>query len=146
MSCLISISLMPRLLPGERVFYIRRWIWAASGKSLPSYRLFFLLPPIQEAGIYVTDRRVLLVGYLFRILAFETSIWFPRCVVSETDEVVQTVTVDRMPIFGRYIEIISKDPVKHWYRSQQSRLRLFVRDPQSLHDMIAQAMACEEPS
>jgi len=146
MSCLMSISLMPRLLPGERVFCIRQWIWAASGKSLPSYRLFFLLPPIQEAGIYVTDRRVLLVAYLFRILAFETSIWFPRCVVSETDEVIQTVTVDRMPIFGRYIEMITKDPVKHWYRSPQSRLRLFVRDPQSLHDMIAQAMAGEEPS
>ena len=142
----VSVSLVPRLLSGEKVLSIRQWIWAASGKSLPSYRLFFLLPPIQEAGIYVTDRRVLLVAYLFRIFAFEASIWFPRCVASETDEVIQSETVDRMPILGRYIEIISTDPVKHWYRSPESRLRLFVRDPQSLHNVIAQAMAGEQPS
>jgi hypothetical protein len=141
----VSISLMPRLLPGERVLSTRQWIWAASGKSLPSYRLFFLLPPIQEAGIYVSDRRILLVTYLFRIFAFEASLWFPRCAASEVDEVVQSVTAGKMPIAGRYIEIISKDPVRHWYRSPQSRIRLFVRDPQSLHDVIAQAMAGEEP-
>ena len=140
MSYRIDISLIPRLLPGEKVLGVRRWIWAASGKSLPSYRLFFSLPPIQEAGIYITDKRILQVFYLFRILAFEYSIWFPRHITSETEEIIQSVAIGRMPIFGKYIEIISHDPVRRWPRSPQARLRLFLHNPEELCDLISQAM------
>ena len=144
MSFGISISLIPRLLPVEKVLYVRKWIWAASGKSQPSYRLFFSLPPVQEAGLYLTDKRMLVVYYFLRILAIETSIWFPRHAESKTEEVIQTATVGKMPIFGRYIEIISKDPIRHWYRSPQSRLRIFLRDPKPLYDLISKVMSEDE--
>lgn len=140
MSYKAGISLIPQFLAGEKVLYVKKWIWAASGKSLPSYRLFFSLPPIQEAGIYLTDRRILIATYLFRILAFEWSIWFPQRVVSETEEVIQDVTIGRMPVFGKYLQIISEDPIRRWYRSPKSRLRIFLRDPQPLYDLISRAM------
>lgn len=140
MNLRIDFNLLPHIQPDEKVLCVKKWLWAASFKSLPTYRFFFSLPPIMESGIYVTDRRLLKVLYIFRILSIEMSIWFPGYATAEKDETMRSVTIDEMPVFGRYLEIISEDSIKRWYRSRQLRIRLFLRDPQPICGLISQAI------
>jgi hypothetical protein len=61
----LSTSALPDLLPGERTVHSRKRLWAVVNKSWPIYRLFFSLPPLWSAGLYLTDRRILFIGMTF---------------------------------------------------------------------------------
>jgi hypothetical protein len=41
---------------------------------------------------------------------------------------------------GPYLEVISEDPARHWYRSDRLRLRLFMKSAEQYHEVIAAVM------
>lgn len=138
MSYRLGINMLPQFEPGEEVVYFKPWVWGASAKSLPTYRLYWSLPPLWEMGVYVTDRRVLVVTHLLRLLRSDYSIWFGEDAAFMGREVVRDVSVQSVPILGRCVEVVSEDRAWHWYRSHRLRLRLFTRDPEPIYATIAQ--------
>jgi hypothetical protein len=146
MSLYFKFNVLPSLLPDERVLLRKDWVWAASGKSLPSYRWFFSLPPLWEAGLFVTDRRVLFVSYCLRLLTQEFSQWFDGKAGSADDELVVAVDVGRTRLAGPYLEIVSERPRRYWYRSPRARVRIFMKDPERAHQIITQAMGERDAS
>jgi hypothetical protein len=135
-----SFNVLPSFLPGEKVLFFKMWVWAASGKSWPSYRWSFSVPPFMEQGLYVTDRRVLVVFYIFRTIKFEDSLWFEGRGEPGGNEFVKEVNVGKSRIVGPYLEVVSESSVKQWCRSPKIRLRLFMKNPEPIRRIIAEAM------
>jgi len=136
-----SLNLLPSFLPGEEVLFFKRWVWVSSGKSWPKYyRWGFSLPPFMESGMYVTDRRVLYVHYLFRSTEFEFSQWFEGKQGAGNNELVKKVSCGKSWLLGSYLEVVSDNSVKQWCRSPQMRIRLFMKNPEPVCRIIAEAM------
>jgi len=135
--------MLPKLLPGEKVLLFKPWLWFASGKSYPSYRIFFPIPVLYEAGLYITDRRILLVFYLCRLVILENSIWLKGKGELENNEFIEEISVDENFLLGTYLEIVSEISPIPWYRSHRARLRFFMKNAESVHKIIAEAMAKE---
>lgn len=133
-----SINLLPSFQAGEKVVFFKKWVWLGSMKSLPSYRLWPSLPPIVEHGMYVTQRRVLHVFHIFRLLRQELSQCFDEKDKSEYGEFMKEVNVGKSWLFGPYLEIVSECPTKSWWRSSELRLRLFMGNPESVRRVIAE--------
>jgi cytidylate kinase len=93
-----------------------------------------------DQGFYVTDRRVLLVGYMFRVLKFEYSLWFEEAGVPDNNDIVKEVNVRKSRIAGPYLEIVAESPVKQWLRSRQATIHIFMRNPEPVRKIIAEAM------
>ncbi len=138
-------DLTPGLLPGERVLVVRRWVWAGSFRSLPSYRVFFSLPPLWEVGLYITDHRLLVVSYLFRLLTTEFSQWYEGKADPGDHDIIQEARVGRSSIGGSFLEIISDNPKRRWWRSSKARIRLFMGDADSTYRVISQAARFRHP-
>jgi hypothetical protein len=128
----------PTFQPGETVLYCQPWVRALSCKSPPSYRLFFSLPPLTEMAMYVTDRRIFLIDCFLRLLPQEFSVWFSRGPQGEEREMFKSVSTGRVHWSGNYLELISEDLQTHWYRSRELRLRLFLRNPEPLRQLISE--------
>jgi tRNA A-37 threonylcarbamoyl transferase component Bud32 len=137
---------LPELLPGETVVHVKRRLWAVFNKSLPTWRLFFSLPPLWEAGLYVTDRRLLLISHFLGLLGQEFSIWFPGRAPAGEAEFLRGVTVGRSRWLGSCLDLKSECLRKRWYRSRELLLRLYVREPELLCDRIAAAQASPAPA
>jgi hypothetical protein len=63
-----QFNALPALRAGETVLFFNKWVWALSTNSFPGYRVFFSLPPVLDAGLYITDRRVLVLASVFRLI------------------------------------------------------------------------------
>jgi len=137
----VGFALLPRLLPGERILYCKPWIWAVSGKSLPSYRVSLMIPLVQEAGLYVTDRRILLPCFVFRLVVLEFVAWFESEDESRGEERVREVCTGRSCLLGPYLEIVTHTAVKHWFRSPDARIRVFMGDPEPVCSIISEAVS-----
>lgn len=141
-----SFNMLPKFLPGEKILLFKPWLWfgsgkKSSGKSFPYYyRIFFPIPLLCEAGLYVTDRRVLLVSYLCRLLIMENNLWFKDKGKLEDNEFIEETSVSRNFLLGPYLEIISEAYPAPWYRSHQARLRIFMKDAEFARRVIAEAM------
>ncbi len=134
-------NLLPSFLAGEKVLFLKRWVWAASERSGPYYyRWSFSIPPVMEQGLYVTDRRVLAVFYIFRVLKFEYSLWFEGRCEAGNNEIVKEVNARKRRIAGPYLEIVAESPVKRWFHSRQGTVHIFMRNPESVRKIIAEAM------
>ena len=129
----IRIYPFPVFEPGERVLASRRGIWWASGMSLPSYRVFFPLPPIMGMTLYVTDRRVMVVYHLLGLLNAEFSQWFP---CSGGDEVIVGTCAGKGLLLGPFLEIVSERERHPIWRSRRARLRYCVKSPEALLGLI----------
>ena len=137
--------MLPRLEPGEKVLYFKSILWAVTGKSLPSYRASFSCPPIQEMGLYVTDRRVFLPGWVLRIFRVEWMAWFAETHKIADRDYVEAVSVGRNRLFGPYLELITCNPVQHWWRSRKARIRLFLKSPEPVCRLITETLAPTNP-
>ncbi|MBA4148135.1 MAG: protein kinase [Verrucomicrobia bacterium] len=135
----------PALLPGERVLHFKKWLWAMSSKSIPGYRLFFSFPPFWDAGFYVTDRRVIVVSSIFRLLYQDFSIWFSQDIKAPNVDVLKGVSVGR-GFFGSYLETISEASEPGWYRSSGLRVRIYTRETEALQKIISDAQFSAEHS
>jgi hypothetical protein len=137
-----SFSLLPTLLPGETILFFQQRVWLSSGKSFPSYRIFFTLPPCFEAGLYVTDRRVLLVAHVLRLFSQEFDQWFAGRGGPADDVLIQNVTAGRSRWLGPYLEIASESSAGEvWYRSRRVRVRLYMRNAEAVQRVIAERLA-----
>jgi hypothetical protein len=137
-----SFSLLPMLLPGERILFFQRRVWLSSGMSFPSYRVFFTLPPCFEAGLYVTDTRVLLVAHVLRLFSQEFDQWFAGRGAPADDVFIQNVTVGASRWWGPYLEITSEiSGGEVGYRSRRARVRLYMRNAEAVQRVIAERLA-----
>jgi serine/threonine protein kinase/predicted esterase len=134
-----QFGLMPNLLPGERVLHFQKRLGATLWKSLPTYRFNVSWPPLSEVELYVTDRRVIVLTNVLRLVTNEFSMWFRNTAPGAASEVFKRVTLGQSRWFGPYLELISEHPEKRWYRSRELRLRLFVREPEVLETLISSA-------
>jgi len=132
--------MLPKLLPGEKVLFFKPWLWFASGKSFPNYRILFPIPLLCEAGLYITDRHVLSVFYICRLFIQEYSIWVKDKRAPEDNEFIKETSVGKNLLLGTYLEIVSETSPRPWYRSHQARLRYFMKDAEFVHRVIAEAM------
>jgi hypothetical protein len=94
-----------------------------------------------DIGLYVTDRRVLLVAHIFRLVTQECSLWYGGRNPPDDLELIKEVSVGRHMLLGPYLEVISEDSVRHWYRSHRLRLRLFMKSAEQYQEVITAAMA-----
>jgi len=134
-----SFNVLPALLPGEKVLFFKRWVWAGSAKSLPTNRVWVSPPLLLEHGLYITDRRVLNIFHMFRLLTQDFSQWFDGKEEAGGADLVKDVTVGKN-LLGSYLEVVSESPVKRWYRSRRFRLRLYMRNPAFVCQIISEAM------
>ena len=137
----VSLNMLPSFLAGEKVLFFKRWVWAGSFESWPTcYRWNFSIPPLTEQGLYVTDRRVLDVIYIFRIIKLEYSLWFEAGGGPGDNEFVKEVNVGKSWIVGPYLEVVSESAVKQWWRSRRLQSRFFIKNPESVRKIIAETM------
>jgi hypothetical protein len=141
----VSFNVLPVFLVEEKVLFFKRWVWTSSGKSQPiyyGYRLLFSLPPLLENGLYITDRRVLHVCYLFRIIKCEFSQWFEGKQEPPDNELVRDTSCGKSLLLGPYLDIVSENLVKQWFRPPHVpvRIRLYMREPAFVCQIISEAM------
>jgi len=139
--------MLPKLLPGEKVLLFKPWLWFATGKKwLPGksfpyyYRIFFPIPLLCEAGLYLTDRRVLFVFYLCRLFIMENSLWFKDKGKLKDNEFIEETSVGQNFLLGTYLEIVSEIFPIPRYRSRRARLRFYMKDAEYARRVIAEAM------
>jgi hypothetical protein len=135
-----KFNLLPSLLAGEKVLFFKRWVLAASALSPPNYRWTFSLPPVCEAALYVTDRRILYIAHFLRLLTVEFDQWFKGKQEPEEPELVKDVSVGRNLLLGPYLEVVSESLVKLRFRSRRCRMRLYMREPEPVCQVISEAM------
>ena len=138
MSLQFRFNSLPALQPGETVLLFKKWVWAMSTKSLPSYRVFASLPPLCEAGLYITNRRVLVLASVFRLLTQEISQWHAGFAEGGDSDVIRRVELGRSSLVGPYLEIVSTTAEQHWYRSPDLRVRLYIRNAEDARRIIAE--------
>jgi serine/threonine protein kinase/predicted esterase len=134
-----QFGLLASLEAGERVLHFQKRVGATLWKSLPTYRFNVSWPPLSEMELYVTDRRVLVVSHVLRLVTNEFSMWFPSAAPGAAYECFRQVTVGQSRWFGCFLDLISEHPEKTWYRSRELRLRLYVRQPELLERLILSA-------
>ena len=138
MSLQFRFNSLPALQPGETVLLFKKWVWAMSTKSLPSRRIFCSLPPFCEAGLYITNRRVLVLASVFRLLTQEISQWHAGHADGGDDDVIRRVELGRSSLVGPYLDVVSTSAKKHWYRSPELRLRLYIQNAEEACRIIAE--------
>jgi hypothetical protein len=137
----VSLNMLPSFLAGEKVLFFKRWVWAGSWKSWPTcYRWNFSTPPFTEQGLYITDRRVLEVIYIFRTIKLEYSLWFEGRGGPGDNEFVKEVNVGKSWIVGPYLEVVSESSVKQWWRSRRLQSRFFMKNPESVRRVITETI------
>ena len=137
----ISFNILPSFIDREEVLLSKRWVWLGSAKSLPTYRWWPSLPPLVEHGLYVTDKRVLHVFHIFRLFKQEFSQWYVEKGGLKDNDFVKEVATGKSWLLGPYLEIVSRNSAKRWYRSSEARLRLFMRSPENICELIDKKIA-----
>ncbi len=136
-----KVNLLPILQHGEKVLFIKKWVGFCTCLSSPNYRWSFSLPPVQEQGLYVTDRRLLHILHLFRLLTVEFDQWFDENNPAQDTELIRKVRADRHWLCGPYLEIVSESTKTLWFRSRKTRMRLYMRKAESVCNIITEAIA-----
>ena len=131
-----QFGLQPNLASGERVLHFQKRVGAALWKSPPTYRFNVAWPPLSEMELYVTDRRVILVTHVLRLVTNEFSLWFQAAAPGAAAETLKRVTTGQSRWFGPCLDMISEHPEERWYRSHELRLRLYKRQPEVLAALI----------
>lgn len=144
------------LLPGEMVRAKWPRVWYMLGKSMPSYRAFFPLPPLWDASCVVTNHRIIVSARLFIVFAQYFSIWFPGKAPQGESELFTSASICEPPPGAAwwkfmeapnspYLEIFSEQPNKHWYRSRILRLWLVTRNRTLLRQFLSAIESSAEP-
>jgi len=136
----VKFNLLPILQPGEKVLLVKRWVGFCTYLSSPNYRWSFSLPPVQEQGLYVTDQRVLHILHVFRLFTVEFDQWFEKKSNNSDTEFIKEVNTGRNLLCGPYLEIVSENSSKPWYRSRRVRMRLYMKNPKYACQIITEAI------
>jgi len=92
-------------------------------------------------GLYITDRRILLPVWVLRIFRVEWMAWYAGRDETLDADYLESVAVGRNAFFGTYLELITWNPVEHWWCSRKARIRLFMRNPEPVCRVITEALA-----
>jgi len=132
---------MSPLLPDERVLHNQACFRAVSSACLPSYRIWFNLPPLWATTLFVTNRRCLVVTDLFRAITQEVDMWYSSHNPDDRTDIITTVSCKK-GLFGRCLEIRSRDPKRprQWLCSPNMTVRFFLKNPESVENVILAAM------
>lgn len=133
-------NLLPDLHSGEKIEATKKWVGFCSGLSFPNYRWSFSLPPLIEQGLFITDRRIVHISYVFRIFSQQFDQWFDSDESVQDTELIQEVTSGRHWLLGAYLEIISESTKKLWYRSRRARIRIYTKDAEEFSTKINSLM------
>jgi len=113
----------------------------ASGKAWPNYRIGLWIPFIFETGVYVTNKRIMLVSHNFRLLTQELSLWFKdNTEKRRNSDFIQGIHLGKSWIWGPYLEVKFENSSKLWYRSSNAWIRLYTKKPEIIHTAITQIM------
>jgi hypothetical protein len=104
-----------RARPGEVIQHSIDSIPFISGKALPSYRVFFPIPPLMRAGLLVSEQRMILVAYMFGFLVQESSFWYRATAPADDPEIIQSVALGEHKLLGKYLEVVSHHPRRMKY-------------------------------
>ena len=128
---------MTPLPPDENVLYIQSKFRAVTGTSLPSYKIYFNLPPAWALSLYITNRRCLIVTRLFGVFTQEMDLWYPACKPAADSEYIISIACVK-GLFGKCLEIRSFDPLrpKTWLCSKKMTLRFFLNNAEHLESII----------
>ena len=143
MATRFRFNVQPSFYPGERVLFTKNWLWFLSCKALPTYRVVFPLPPLCQAGMYVTDRRVLIVFPMLGLASLETDAYFSGAGEPREKEILKGVTCGRNWLLGPYLQIMTEDSQVHWYSflpSPVARFRIYMKNPERISLIICDAM------
>jgi len=131
---------MSGFYPGEEILHTVHSIGFMSTKALPSYRLFFPLPPLWRVSLYITDKRAFLVAYLFGVVIQEFITWYPGRAPAGDHERVHSTRVGKLKLFGRYLELVSYNSRRPWYWrcicSPSVRMRFYLKNPEPLYESL----------
>jgi hypothetical protein len=130
-------GLSPPLQSGEKNLYFKPIVWAVSAKSLPSYRISVSCPLLLQIGLLVTDRRVVLTCRVLGFFRLDWTAWFAE--TNSREDHLETVSTGCNRLFGPYLELSTRNPVRHWWRSSMARIRVCMKDPESIRRLISEA-------
>ena len=136
-----KFNLLPTLLPGEKVLFVKKWVGFCTCLSSPNYRVSFSLPPLLEQGLFVTDQRVLHIAHCFRAFTQEFTQCFDGNKGLKDTELIKKVRYGRHWLCGPYLEIVSENTKMLWCRSRKARMRLYMRKAEFACKIITEAMA-----
>jgi hypothetical protein len=138
-----QFNTLPRLQEGKTVLLFLPWVWVMLSSSKPSYRVFASVPPLFEARVYFTDRRILVLMSVFRLVFQEVSLWFSEF-GKAGEGVMQSSAVGENGIRGHCLDVMSKNDGTQWYRSPELRVRMFTRHAHQAHAIISQMLGSKE--
>lgn len=132
-------------LPGEKVYHEIRRVGLCSSYSPPSSSLAFSIPFFLRMSLHITDRRVVLLAWMFGLLVQEYSAWFPDCSPENDTEIVKSARLGHARIAGPYLEIITgNDHRQGWHRflcSPEIRGRYYMKSPEPLYDAVRSGLS-----
>ena len=135
----------PPLLIGESVLYFQPHVWVASGKALPSYRVTVSVPFIQEMSLCVTDKRVVFSCRLFRLMRFDWAAWYVTEDSAGDLDRIEEVSIGTSLLLGPYLQMMTSNPVRHWWRSRFARIRIQMKDPEPVCYLISERLGTSSP-
>jgi hypothetical protein len=140
MTLSLKVCLNPDLLDGEHILHVVPSVGFVSCKALPTYRLFFPVPLLCKAALYVTDRRTLVVTRMFGLVVQQFGSWYPGREPQGDGELVVSASVGRMRVLGPYLEVVSSNERRpycpRWLCARDVRMRFFMREPEPLCDAV----------
>jgi hypothetical protein len=132
------------LEPGENVLHFIPSVGFISSKALPTYRLFFPIPPLMKASLIITDRRIIIVSYLFGFVIQEFSSWYPGRNPEGKLEIIESASVGKMRLIGQYLEVVSYNDNRPWYYrylcAARVRLRFYMKNPEPLYESMSSVL------
>ena len=138
-----KVGSMTLLGSDESVLHCIPSIKFASFKALPTYRLFFPLL-LLNASLYITDRRILIVTYLFGLRIQKFSAWYPDRGPEDDQEIVVSIRTGRLGILGDYLEVVSYNNNRPWYYrylcSPMMRMRFYMKNPELLYESMCSVL------
>ena len=144
MSGINKVGSLKSLLPGEEILHFVPSLGLTTMKALPTYRIFFPIPLFLRASVHITDRRIIIVTYLFGLVIDKFSSWYPGRAPEGDFEIIESASVGKMRLSGPYLEVISFNDKRPWYYrclcAGHLRLRFYMKNPEPLYEYM-QAMA-----
>lgn len=136
-----SCSTLAMMAPGEKVLFSkpRLWFWHYRGPW--SYRFNLSCPVVAETGLYITDKRLLLIFGMMRLIFLEHSIAIAGADVDSHTGRVTGARVARSRLLGRYVEILFATGKCNCHVPKQGLLRFYMKAADALSQIINDAVA-----
>ena len=149
MAIVCKFGSMSKFEPGENVLHCVPSVGFISTKALPTYQLFFPFPLLLKASLYITDRRVFLVVFIFGRVFQQFSMWYPKKAQEGDQEIVKSTSMGNLRILGPYLEVVSHNSNRPWYHrylcSSRIRHRFYMKNPEPLYESICNCLKiCEK--